>query len=948
MPEIEILPGHLQTTLHAAALAPGQAADVLNCNTGKGVWQLDQRYRLIQSAPDATVPARWSPITEVPCPMGVQLDPDHPFTPNSFRSGATTTVWSAIRHRTVGPSASGLKLLFGWWGVAGSDDEGSGAQGEVMLPNGGTIRAWIQQADGSRIEVQFAGEDSYTFDPMSVLPDATKDVLTDANYPAALLPSLKNVLALSDVVEIEIGAAMTFHCICEISVTDASHTIPGGLRLLSASGSDGFVALSEGAGNGVFDPNSTSITMSGELNAYGPLAILGYGNHRSCACTGDSHFAGTGDIGIRQGLDGAAGRMLAGQTGFGLDLNQRSTCGMGPWLAKGGEAAYQVSDGSAFKVRLAAICLSGVRNVVTNYGPNDLNATPPRTIGQIKADVVTLTKLLTDIGPRVIWVPPPPKTSSTDDWETVTNQTPASDVANRRELRRWIRSGEWKDACLAAGSSRVLLRVANIFGAVACNRDGTPNPIGDYFLPNQKPGGHVGWQINSSNQLGSSTFRDDANLVSPHVVKNQYRGYTCSVTRLLSSAQSRAAAVPSSNVGSHRTIRFLNNENGTMGTEAFGSAHQFDSFDNNDPVPPEDGIDAEIGVIDEKITREGTHLSGPGARMAANSFDPTLLLGYAMDVSGSTLPVWSPADADAYYMYDTQTSGCVYSDILLTAPIAPTDTHVGGLKDLVNRSHWSQPDAVALDNLPAWRPTHFAGKPYVLFPGVTEYLRWKSVATTIASGGASGSLTHPFASSAGLFAGDWLTIGTTPTAQVRQIDSVDGDGVYITLKGGAFTTSGGEAVRRTIPQPFTVLMLAKIESTGSGEVLFSSGHGSGMDRAQFMLSTGSVEPTGNQRNFTAGTAIGWGDVQTASPHFYACVIDGANTTFYVDGVLDTVGLDPGANPFSGLTLGTNNAATPTTAFSNFALGWFMVVNGAMTGYDISRVWETYLRDRWAL
>jgi hypothetical protein len=48
---VPIVAGALNTTLHETALSEGQAAEVLNCDTGRGIFEVDQRYRRFQLPP---------------------------------------------------------------------------------------------------------------------------------------------------------------------------------------------------------------------------------------------------------------------------------------------------------------------------------------------------------------------------------------------------------------------------------------------------------------------------------------------------------------------------------------------------------------------------------------------------------------------------------------------------------------------------------------------------------------------------------------------------------------------------------------------------------------------------------------------------------------------------------------------------------------------------------
>lgn len=100
---IELTPGALQTTKDANALEAGEAAEVLNCDTSRGVWEIDARYRRFQEPPEATV------IYNVPRQV-----PDTPFYANSVsaddRSGSTIAILSPSSAKTPG---GGVATSFG-------------------------------------------------------------------------------------------------------------------------------------------------------------------------------------------------------------------------------------------------------------------------------------------------------------------------------------------------------------------------------------------------------------------------------------------------------------------------------------------------------------------------------------------------------------------------------------------------------------------------------------------------------------------------------------------------------------------------------------------------------------------------------------------------------------------------------------------------------------------
>lgn len=124
--------------------------------------------------------------------------------------------------------------------------------------------------------------------------------------------------------------------------------------------------------------------------------------------------------------------------------------------------------GNSQKYRLNLV--NGCTDVITNMGVNDLVAAA--SVSTVETNMAALWGSLSKFGARVWQTTITPKTSSTDVWATVANQTAFANDANRQSVNNWIRAGAPLNSSLAP----VAIGTA---GALLAGSSG--HPLAGYF-----------------------------------------------------------------------------------------------------------------------------------------------------------------------------------------------------------------------------------------------------------------------------------------------------------------------------------------------------------------------------------------------------------------------------------------------------------------------------------
>lgn len=330
--------------------------------------------------------------------------------------------------------------------------------------------------------------------------------------------------------------------------------------------------------------------------------------------------------------------------------------------------------------------------------------------------------------------------------------------------------------------------------------------------------------------------------------------------------------------------------------------------------------------------------------MLGNPFPSAELFGGKLPrslVPAATDEPWNPNDYTIFRHLDVRRSDLLFQDTRAGATaVTALDDVVGAIGDINPLARGgSGSSALDLTNStgtkkPLYKPTHYASMPYVLGDGTDDFLR-NAITTTV--NGAASSATQTFASAANFQVGDMVYFGTT--AAYRTITGIATNTVTL---DSTISTTNGETITLVLQQPFSWFILGKLETATSGVRIFDSNQGNSTTQRVYL----NLSSTTN-RQFYAGTAVAAGSVDTSTPHLISGSVNGASSIIVVDGVQVGATVNPGSNPWFGLTLFADRSATPANA-ANYALGELVIVKGAQTLTELQRAWTTYFKPGWGL
>jgi lysophospholipase L1-like esterase len=198
----------------------------------------------------------------------------------------------------------------------------------------------------------------------------------------------------------------------------------------------------DGVQNYTASPVDNTLSTSGAgmgtgVHGYSPVAVLGtfepgY-NAPIVALWGDSITLGTGDTDTTLGW--AARALLRDNIPYIK-------------LARGAERAKNVGPDPKRRARRFPLT-GGCTKAAIFYGTNDYNAGGD-TAAVTEANLVAFWRASADRGMKALAATFTPRTTSTDAWATVGNQTPAAGGASRIAINDWIRDGAPLDATTLA------------------------------------------------------------------------------------------------------------------------------------------------------------------------------------------------------------------------------------------------------------------------------------------------------------------------------------------------------------------------------------------------------------------------------------------------------------------------------------------------------------------
>lgn len=211
-------------------------------------------------------------------------------------------------------------------------------------------------------------------------------------------------MAVTDPILKSIKKGETFYTRTWVSVPVDTNTYPQGIALDSA--------LGDGKGTGDLSLNTGALTSSTE-QGYGPAAIVGVPVNDDAVA-----FALIGDSIVANG-SGDGWPVRAVQNNYGYTILSRPSSTVD---------SMEVSSGNVYRLRLAKYCT----HAIVNYGTNDFNGTS--TLATMVDHFQDLWTLLQGLGITIYHSTTMPRTTSTDSWSSIENQTPVS--ANSYNTKR--------------------------------------------------------------------------------------------------------------------------------------------------------------------------------------------------------------------------------------------------------------------------------------------------------------------------------------------------------------------------------------------------------------------------------------------------------------------------------------------------------------------------------
>jgi lysophospholipase L1-like esterase len=263
---------------------------------------------------------------------------------------------------------------------------------ELAIPNDIVLRVGLELASGTVIPVFFGGRRSVTIEGGG--------------------------FAISDPIAVRLAAGDAIFTRTFLSVSSASHNWPQHRFRLFDLGER------TERGVGLTDMSLSGTIGTGSQLGYGPVAIgATLPNARAnVALIGDSIVHGQGDS----------------TTSSNFGFASRALNGINPYvrLARPGEQASQFRD-SGLRIR-GSIAVSS-DYVICNYGINDLIA--GQSVATVQSHLTEIWNTLAASGVQVYQCTLTPRTSSTDSWATVGNQTASlPDESRRVAINDWIRT----------------------------------------------------------------------------------------------------------------------------------------------------------------------------------------------------------------------------------------------------------------------------------------------------------------------------------------------------------------------------------------------------------------------------------------------------------------------------------------------------------------------------
>jgi lysophospholipase L1-like esterase len=348
--------------------------------------------------------------------------------PNNISDGVSTGITTRLAH-VVDTACTTVRLAFSNW----YDNAGVPADGVNAI----SVKCYVKLGDGSFWPVLFGGAQT-----VLIAPGAT--VLSDPLGP-------------------QFAKGDQFFSQTYVSVT-SGQKYPLGLTTNNTTSTEGVVA-----------GDSSNGTVAGSATkGYGPWLIVGTPTKALASpvglMVGDSRVAGYSDTNGSTDGFGWVRRAFDGNLSY---LN----------LGVSGSTAQVATQMSGLMQRLKLADLCDFDFAIVSYGVNDLTA--GKTAAQLEGYLAPLYNFLVARGLKVYGATVPPVTTTTDNWQTLGNQTTVASNAERITFNNWMRTTpapltgyfEFADAVESARDSGKWKVTGSSFGYTA---DGTHESIGGY------------------------------------------------------------------------------------------------------------------------------------------------------------------------------------------------------------------------------------------------------------------------------------------------------------------------------------------------------------------------------------------------------------------------------------------------------------------------------------
>jgi lysophospholipase L1-like esterase len=298
--------------------------------------------------------------------------------------------------------------------------------------------------------------------------------------------------------------------LCPVGFAPQGGTGPGGLGNGEAATS--FAATINGS---IGTATLTAFTYPG------PVAVLGYvsGHIPTAAILGDSIMAGVGDEGFGRNDGGYLVRALTNQLGI---KNVFPTTPKVPFirLARSGETLQSWltnASGNQFGLTTASVVRAKIADLASTilfeYGTNDLGS----SLTTIKANYIAAANSFLRRGKYFVACTLLPKTTSTDAFMTVANQTLGANEADRVAFNTWLRNGTFAAATINPAACAVFDAAA----AVEVNSSNVLTLNGGFWKAEANGGVPA---VSSTVTSGSTT--SVTNDSTQAWTQDQWRGYT--------------------------------------------------------------------------------------------------------------------------------------------------------------------------------------------------------------------------------------------------------------------------------------------------------------------------------------------------------------------------------------------------------------------------------------